>query len=190
MKFGWTILRACHLYITINNHLRCSRPATLVSFDIYKIARSCGGAEGGGEWFPVILTTIILAIFAFATLLTLINPLILTTLLLTTLLTTTLLLTTLTTLLLTTLLFTTLLLITLPLNTLLLITLPLNTLLLITTLLITILIATIFILMILPGILLLLLLLRNCQFWHGLDIRTTLTCRTGKNAWSRCNHCR
>src|SRR6266446_1614436 len=152
MKFGWTILRACHLYITINNHLRCSRPATLVSFDIYKIARSCGGAEGGGEWFPVILTTIILAIFAFATLLTLINPLILPTLLLTTLLT--------------------------------------NTLLLITTLLITILIATIFILMILPGILLLLLLLRNCQFWHGLDIRTTLTCRTGKNAWSRCNHCR
>src|SRR6267378_1440395 len=145
MKFGWTILRACHLYITINNHLRCSRPATLVSFDIYKITRSCGGAEGGGEWFPVILTTIILAIFAFATLLTLINPLILTTLLLTTLLTTTLLLTTLTTLLLT--------------------TLPLNTLLLITTLLITILIATIFILMILPGILLLLLLLRNCQFW-------------------------
>src|SRR6267378_2875490 len=157
MKFGWTILRACHLYITINNHLRCSRPATLVSFDIYKITRSCGGAEGGGEWFPVILTTIILAIFAFATLLTLINPLILTTLLLTTLLTT---------------------------------TLPLTTLLLITTLLITILIATIFILMILPGILLLLLLLRNCQFWHGLDIRTTLTCRTGKNAWSRCNHCR
>src|SRR6266567_2069190 len=152
MKFGWTILRACHLYITINNHLRCSRPATLVSFDIYKITRSCGGAEGGGEWFPVILTTIILAIFAFATLLTLINPLILTTLLLT--------------------------------------TLPLNTLLLITTLLITILIATIFILMILPGILLLLLLLRNCQFWHGLDIRTTLTCRMGKNAWSRCNHCR
>src|SRR6266446_4528742 len=151
MKFGWTILRACHLYITINNHLRCSRPATLVSFDIYKIARSCGGAEGGGEWFPVILTTIILAIFAFATLLTLINPLILTTLLLTP---------------------------------------PLITLLLITTLLITILIATIFILMILPGILLLLLLLRNCQFWHGLDIRTTLTCRTGKNAWSRCNHCR
>src|SRR6267143_5838280 len=106
MKFGWTILRACHLYITINNHLRCSSPATLVSFDIYKITRSCGGAEGGGEWFPVILTTIILAIFAFATLLTLINPLILTTLLLTTL----------TTLLLTTLLFTTLLLITLPLN--------------------------------------------------------------------------
>src|SRR6266699_3553854 len=139
MKFGWTILRACHLYITINNHLRCSRPATLVSFDIYKITRSCGGAEGGGEWFPVILTTIILAIFAFATLLTLINPLILTTLL-----PTTLLLTTLTTLLLNTLLFTTLL----------LITLPLNTLLLITTLLITILIATIFILMILPGILL------------------------------------
>src|SRR6267378_3004601 len=188
MKFGWTILRACHLYITINNHLRCSRPATLVSFDIYKITRSCGGAEGGGEWFPVILTTIILAIFAFATLLPLINPLILTTLLLTPLLlptlttplTTTLLLTTLTPLLLNTLLFTTLL----------LITLPLNTLLLITTLLITILIATIFILMILPGILLLLLLLRNCQFWHGLDIRTTLTCRTGKNAWSRCNHCR
>src|SRR6267143_3506493 len=180
MKFGWTILRACHLYITINTHLRCSRPATLVSFDIYKITRSCGGAEGGGEWFPVILTTIILAIFAFATLLTLINPLILTTLLLTTLLTTTLLLTPLTTLLLNPLLFTTLL----------LITLPLNTLLLITTLLITILIATIFILMILPGILLLLLLLRNCQFWHGLDIRTTLTCRTGKNAWSRCNHCR
>src|SRR6267378_2045487 len=158
MKFGWTILRACHLYITINNHLRCSRPATLVSFDIYKITRSCGGAEGGGEWFPVILTTIILAIFAFATLLTLINPLILTTLLLITLP------------------LTTLLLITLPLNTLLLITLPLNTLLLITTLLITILIATIFILMILPGILLLLLLLRNCQFWHGLDIGTTLTC--------------
>src|SRR6266446_2258740 len=174
MKFGWTILRACHLYITINNHLRCSRPATLVRFDIYKITRRCRGAEGGGEWFPVILTTIILAIFAFATLLTLINPLILTTLLLTTLLTTTLLLTTLTTLLLNTLLFTTLL----------LITLPLNTLLLITTLLITILIATIFILMILPGILLLLLLLlRNCQFWHGLDIRTTLTCRMGKNTW-------
>src|SRR6267378_2452589 len=165
MKFGWTILRACHLYITINNHLRCSRPATLVSFDIYKVTRSCGGAEGGVEWFPVILTTIILAIFAFATLLTLINPLILTTLLLTTLLTTTLLLTTLTTLLLTTLL-------------------------LITTLLITILITTIFILMILPGILLLLLLLRNCQFWHGLDIKTMLTCRMGKNAWSRCNHCR
>src|SRR6267143_444192 len=122
MKFGWTILRACHLYITINNHLRCSRPATLVSFDIYKITGSCGGAEGGGEWFPVILTTIILAIFAFATLLTLINPLILTTLLLatlTTLLPPTPLLTTLTTLLLNTLLFTTLLLITLPLNTLL-----------------------------------------------------------------------
>src|SRR6266446_7744069 len=187
MKFGWTILRACHLYITINNHLRCSRPATLVRFDIYKITRRCRGAEGGGEWFPVILTTIILAIFAFATLLTLINPLILTTLLLTTLLTTTLLLTTLTTLLTTTLLLTTLttlLLNTLLFTTLLLITLPLNTLLLITTLLITILIATIFILMILPGILLLLLLLlRNCQFWHGLDIRTTLTCRTGKNTW-------